>query len=111
MTDKIVVFCTCGSYEEAARLARMLVERRLAACVNIVPQVRSIFRWQGQIDDALESLLLIKTSHARFTELSEAIHRAHSSDVPEILALPAIAGSADYLAWIAKETDPADIHE
>jgi periplasmic divalent cation tolerance protein len=111
MTDKIVVFCTCGSPEEAETLARMLVERRLAACVNIVPSLRSIYRWQGKIEDAAEWLLLIKTSRARFEELSETLRAAHSYQVPEILALPAIAGSPDYLAWIEKETSPAQIHE
>jgi periplasmic divalent cation tolerance protein len=104
MTDKIVIFNTCASSEEAARLARMLVERRLAACVNILPPIRSIYRWQGKIEDATEWLLIIKTSRPRFEELSEALRAAHSYDVPEILALPIVAGSPAYLDWLSTET-------
>ncbi|MCU1257137.1 MAG: CutA1 divalent ion tolerance protein [Bryobacterales bacterium] len=105
MTDKIVLFTTCGSPEEAERLARMVVERRLAACVNILPPVRSIYRWRGTIEESAESLLLIKTSRPRFDELSAALRAAHSYEVPEILALPVVAGSPDYLAWLEKETE------
>ena len=105
MTDKIVLFTTCGSPEEAERLARMVVERRLAACVNILPPVRSIYRWRGNIEESAESLLLIKTSRPRFDKLSEALRAAHSYEVPEILALPVIAGSPEYLDWLEKETE------
>jgi periplasmic divalent cation tolerance protein len=105
MTDKIVIFSTCGSPEEAERLARLLVERRLAACVNILPPVRSIYRWQGKMEDAAEWMLMIKTQRARFEELSEALRAAHSYEVPEILALPVIAGSPAYLDWISTETN------
>jgi periplasmic divalent cation tolerance protein len=111
MTDKIVVLSTCGSPEEAERLARLLVDRRLAACVNIVTPVRSIYRWQGAVEDAAEWLLLIKTSRARFEELSETLRAAHSYEVPEILALPAVAGSHSYLDWIGRETSHAEINE
>jgi periplasmic divalent cation tolerance protein len=105
MTDKIVLFTTCRSPDEAERLARMVVERRLAACVNILPPVRSIYRWRGKIEESAESLLLIKTSRPRFDELSEALRAAHSYEVPEILALPVVAGSPGYLDWLEKETE------
>lgn len=105
MTDKIVLFTTCGSPDEAERLARMVVERRLAACVNILPPIRSIYRWRGNIEESAESLLLIKTSRPRFDELSEALRSAHSYEVPEILALPVVAGSPDYLDWLEKQTE------
>jgi periplasmic divalent cation tolerance protein len=100
MTDKIVIVSTCSTEEEAERLARMLVERRLAACVNVVPQVRSFYRWQGAIESAGEFLLLIKSSRERFDELRAVLAAEHSYEVPEIIALPVIAGSDDYLAWI-----------
>ena len=82
-------------------MARMLVERRLAACVSVVPGVRSFYRWQGAIESAGEWLLLAKSSRERFSELSMALQQAHSYDVPEILALPVIEGAANYLNWLA----------
>jgi periplasmic divalent cation tolerance protein len=102
MTAQIVVVTTCGSAGEALRIAGALVERKLAACVNIqqVP-VRSIYRWKGRIESAKEFLLLIKTSRKRFAELEKAIRRLHSYEVPEIIALPIVAGSTKYLAWIS----------
>ena len=104
MTDKIVVFSTCGSAEEAGRIAHLLVERRLAACVNILPPIQSIYRWQGKIEDAQEWLLLIKTAQSRFEELSEALLAAHSYELPEILALPVLAGARAYLDWLTSQT-------
>ncbi|MFZ3201288.1 MAG: divalent-cation tolerance protein CutA [Candidatus Acidiferrales bacterium] len=102
MTDKIVVLVTCGSAREAHRIARALVERRLAACANIVPApVGSIYRWKGKVESASEFLLLIKTSRRKFTALEKAVRALHHYDVPEIVALPIAAGSRDYLAWIA----------
>jgi periplasmic divalent cation tolerance protein len=100
MTDKIVVLSTCASEEEADRLARMLVERRLAACVNIMPNARSVYRWKGEIESAAECLLLIKSSRARFDELRAALEGAHSYELPEALALPVIDGSPAYLDWL-----------
>lgn len=105
MTDSIVVFNTCGSAEEADVIARMLVERHLAACVNILPPVRSIYRWQERIEESTEWLLLIKTAQSRFAELSEALRAAHSYEVPEIMALPVLEGSPAYLAWLTAETN------
>jgi periplasmic divalent cation tolerance protein len=109
MTDKIVVLNTCASAEEAERLARSLVERRLAACVTVVSPVRSFYRWKGAVADATEWLLVIKTSRPMFERLRAALESTHSYELPEILALPVIEGSADYLAWLDGELQSADI--
>jgi periplasmic divalent cation tolerance protein len=102
MTDKIVVVTTCGSVGEARRIARALVERRLAACVNIQQlPVQSVYRWKGSVESTKEFLLLIKTSRKRFAALEKAIRGLHGYEVPEIIALPIVAGSRDYLAWIS----------
>jgi periplasmic divalent cation tolerance protein len=103
MTDKIVVVSTCAGEEEAARLAQVLVEARLAACVTILPGARSVYRWQGAIETAAEYVLLIKSSRELFEPLRAALERAHTYDVPEILALPVVAGSVNYLSWLAGE--------
>ncbi len=108
MTDKIVVLTACSSDEEAARVARHLVERRLAACVNLVGGVRSIYHWQGKIDESGEVLLVIKSSRALLPELKEALAQAHSYEVPEVIALPVVDGSAAYLAWMERELKPAE---
>jgi len=100
MTDKIVVFNTCASREEAEKLARLLVEQRLAACVSIVPNVRSYYRWQGAIETADEHLLVIKSARRQFDALTAALDGAHSYQVPEVLAMPVVAGSVPYLAWL-----------
>ena len=100
MTDKIVVLCTCSGEDEAERLARSLVGDRLAACVSVVPKVRSFYRWKGELEEAAECLLIMKTSRAVFDRLREAIQRVHSYDVPEIVALPITDGAANYLDWI-----------
>lgn len=104
MTDKIIVLSTCDSAELAGKLARILVDNRLAACVNILPGVRSIYRWKGEIEDAGEWLLLIKSRRELFDRLRQEIEKEHSYTVPEIIALPIIAGSEDYLQWLAAET-------
>ncbi len=109
MTDKIVVLNTCASAEEAERLARSLVDRRLAACVTVITPVRSFYRWNDSVTDAVEWLLVIKTSRPLFAGLQAAIESAHSYEVPEILALPVIEGSANYLSWIDGELQSADI--
>lgn len=103
MTDKIVVFTTCGSTEEAENLARQLVETHAAACVNLLPQIRSFYRWQGKIEDATEWLLVIKSSRAKFDEVRRLLEAAHSYEVPEVLALPVLDGSPGYLAWLESE--------
>jgi len=99
MTDKIVVLCTCASPDEGERLARVLVEARLAACVNVVPGVRSVYHWNGGIESADECLLLIKSSRAVFAALSAEIERLHPYEVPEVLALPVVDGTKNYLNW------------
>jgi|SRR5579863_10282037 len=109
MTDKIVVLNTCGSAVEAERLARELVDRRLAACVTLIAPVRSFYRWNGVIEDAAEWLLVIKTSRPLFARLRSALESSHSYEVPEILALPVIEGSANYLSWMDGELESADI--
>lgn len=103
MTDKLVVLVTCASAREAKKIARSLVEERLAACGNIVETpVRSIYRWKGKVETAREWLLMLKTSRRRFATLQAAVKRLHSYDVPEIIALPIVAGSPEYLKWIGE---------
>jgi periplasmic divalent cation tolerance protein len=103
MTDKIVVLSTCGSAPEAERLARRLVEEHFAACVSIVAPVKSFYRWKGAIEAAEEWLLVIKTSREKFDSLRVMLEGAHSYEVPEVLALPVVAGSPNYLAWLDQE--------
>ena len=100
MTDKIVILSTCASEEEAERIALLLVDRGLAACVNVIPQVKSFYRWKGAVESSGEILLLIKTSRRHFENLREALERAHSYEAPEVIALPIIDGSPGYLSWL-----------
>ena len=99
MTDKIVVLSTCAAQADAERLARALVEGRLAACVNVVPGVRSFYRWKGEIDSGVEFLLIIKTSRDLFPALRAEMEKLHPYEVPELLALPVVAGAENYLSW------------
>ena len=103
MTDKIVVFSTAASAEEAEKIARSLVEERLAACVNVIPEIRSFYRWQGKTEDAAEWLLVIKSSRERFDALRAAVEKLHSYDVPELIALPVVEGARNYLNWMDGE--------
>ena len=103
MTDKIVVLSTCGSEQEAQKLARLLVDQRLAACVNVVPGIRSYYRWEGQIETADEYLLVIKSSRGHFDRLRTRLEQLHSYEVPEVVALPVIDGSKNYLDWLENE--------
>ena len=101
MTDKLLVLVTCPTAAEAKRIARAVVDARLAACVNLFPgAVQSIYRWKGKVETARERLLLIKTSRKRLGKLRAAVERLHSYEVPEIIALPIIDGNPDYLKWI-----------
>jgi len=100
MTDTRLALTTAGSQEEARKIGQALVERRLAACVNIVPQVRSIYRWQGKVEESQEWLLLIKTTSAGFARVQEAIKELHSYDLPECICVPVEQGSLEYLDWI-----------
>ena len=99
MTDKKIVLTTAGTREEAGRIARALVERRLAACVNVVA-VESVYRWKEAVESAEEWLLVIKTTAAAFDEVEAAIQELHSYELPECIALPIEAGSEEYLEWI-----------
>jgi periplasmic divalent cation tolerance protein len=108
MTDKIVILSTCSSEEEGERIARALVEARLAACVNIVPRVRSFYRWQGAVEDAAESLLVIKSSRRLFAGLRAALEKAHSYEVPEVVALPVVDGAPNYLHWLDENLGTRD---
>jgi periplasmic divalent cation tolerance protein len=99
-TDKIIIFITVDSEEEAHRIAESLVKGKKAACVNIVPRVDSLFWWEDELDSARESLLLVKTKALLFPEIVELVKRMHSYEVPEIIALPIIAGTEDYLKWL-----------
>jgi periplasmic divalent cation tolerance protein len=102
--DALVVLVTAPSAEVAAALARALVEARLAACGNVVPGLRSIYRWQGEVHDEPEVLLILKTTRGRLEALRDEVLRRHPYQVPEVLALPVEGGSAKYLAWIAEAT-------
>jgi periplasmic divalent cation tolerance protein len=103
MTDKVVVFVTCGSAAEAGRLARALVEERLAACVNISSPIRSVYRWGGKLCDDREVLLVIKTSRDLFDRVRRTVEKLHSYQVPEVICLPVIDGAPNYLNWLAGE--------
>ncbi len=102
MTNTRIVLTTTGSEEEARKIAHALVERRLAACVNILPHLQSIYRWQGKVDTANEWLLLIKTEARLFERVRDAVKELHSYDVPECVMLEVTAGSNAYLNWIAE---------
>jgi len=101
MTSHIVVLSTCSSEEEAERLARLLVDQRLAACVNIMPRIRSLYRWKGEVESAEEWLLVIKSSRHLFDAMRIELEKAHSYELPEVLAMPVVDGSANYLNWLA----------
>jgi periplasmic divalent cation tolerance protein len=105
MTDNRLVLTTTASREEAQKIARGLVERRLAACVNILPKVQSIYRWQEKIEETEEWLLVIKTKQHVFERLRDAIVELHSYDVPEIICLVIEDGSRAYLQWIGDSVD------
>jgi periplasmic divalent cation tolerance protein len=99
-TDRIIALITTSSEEEAHKIAELLVKEKKAACVNAVPGVESLFWWEGKIESARETLLLVKTKASLFPEIVELVKRAHSYEVPEIIALPIIAGNEDYLKWL-----------
>ena len=102
-SDYIVVFITTNTAGEAQRIATLLLEQRQAACVNIIPEVDSRFWWEGELDSAQESLLVIKTRASRLPEIINLVKGVHSNTVPEIIALPIVGGNQDYLDWIDKE--------
>ncbi len=100
----IVVLITTSSCEEARKIADELVAQRKAACVNIVPGVNSLFRWKGKIEDAEESLMVVKTRAKLFPDVVSTVKSIHSYEVPEIIALPIVEGNPEYLAWLQEET-------
>lgn len=108
MTDKIVVFSTCASPEDAEKLARLLVDQRLAACVNVVPGVRSYYHWKGAVEADEECLLIVKSSRDLFAALTAALEKAHTYEVPEAIAVPIVDGAANYLNWLGANLRSGD---
>jgi periplasmic divalent cation tolerance protein len=101
-----VALTTVGSLEEGRRIARELVDRRLAACVNLVPELTSVYRWEGAVEEAEEVLLVMKTTEARLAALGAAVRELHSYEVPEFVALRVEAGSRPYLKWLLDSVEP-----
>jgi periplasmic divalent cation tolerance protein len=108
MTDYIQVSTTTASRDDALRIAQVLVEKRLAGCVQIIGPITSVYRWQGRIEQTEEWQCIIKSRQDLFDALADAIWAGHPYDVPEILAVPVIAGSKDYLAWLEEEIIPSE---
>jgi periplasmic divalent cation tolerance protein len=104
MDDTLIVFTNLPDREAALRLARELVEKRLAACVNVLAECASVYRWRGAVENAHEVPVLIKTRAARYAEVEAAIRGLHPYELPEIIAVPVVRGFADYLRWVADET-------
>ena len=102
--ELVVCFSTAASSEEAEKIAKTLVEEQLAACVNLVPAVRSIYRWQGKVEDGTEVLLVIKTRKSLVATVTARVRALHSYTVPELVAVPIVAGNPDYLGWVSDST-------
>ena len=100
MTDIIVILSTCATQEEAEKLARVLLDERLAACVNVIPHIRSYYRWKGAIESADECLLVVKSSRELFRSIGAVLEKEHSYEVPELLALPVVEGATNYQNWL-----------
>jgi len=107
MSAHVVVFITTGSVDEAQRIARILVKERVAACVNMVSPVQSVYRWQGRVQEDQEVLLIVKTAAEMLEKLATRVKQLHSCEVPEIIALPIVAGAEDYLHWMDEQTHPS----
>jgi periplasmic divalent cation tolerance protein len=103
--EPIVAMITCGSEQEALKIAHSLVEEHLAACVNLVSPIRSIYRWEGKIWDEREWLLIVKTQRQKFEDLEKKVKSLHSYSVPEIIGLAIVEGSSSYLNWLAEMTE------
>jgi len=108
MTDVLIVLCTCPGQGEAEKLAGGLLKEGFAACVNILPEIRSIYRWQGVLNNDGESLMIIKTSRLKYSGLQSWLEQQHPYDVPEIIALPVEKGSSAYLDWVMSETSASE---
>ena len=102
-SEHIIILITANDAEEANNIAELLLEQRLAACVNIVPNINSSFWWEGKLDTAAESLLIVKTQAKKLAEIVQSVKTVHSNTIPEIIALPIIGGNQDYLDWIDNE--------
>ena len=102
--DFIVVLITAGSIEEGERIAGSLIDSHLVACVNVVPSVKSIFIWEGKTDQQTEVLLIAKSRKALLNQIIEHVKKIHSYSVPEVIAIPVIGGSEDYLTWVEETT-------
>jgi periplasmic divalent cation tolerance protein len=107
VTDKVVIFVTAASRRECKKIARHLVETKLAACVNVSQPIESIYRWGGKIAEEREFLLIIKSTGELFPEIEAEISKIHSYDTPEIICLPVIEGSRNYLQWVSDSVKPA----
>ena len=103
MTDTVVVLCTCAKEEEALRIANALVGERLAACVNVLPGIQSIYRWQDNVETAKEILLIAKTTRERFVGMTNRITELHTYETPEVIAIPVVEGSDRYLSWLHQQ--------
>jgi periplasmic divalent cation tolerance protein len=103
--DAVVVFSTCASYADAQRIGATLVAERLAACVNIIPGLTSIYRWQGAVEQSSEHLMVIKTTTNRYAALEVRLRELHSYEVPEIISLPTSGGSDTYLKWLVDQVE------
>lgn len=106
VTDKVVVYTTCGNITEAELIARNLIENRVAACVNVIPGLLSYYRWQGNVENDAELLLMIKTSRELVDHVRGALDALHSYDLPEMIVIPIIDGSPNYLEWLEQEVQP-----
>ena len=104
-TEPIVVLITAASAEEAMRIAEVLVDRKLVACVQVLPEMHSIYLWKGEVERAREVLLIAKTTKAKFAGLQSRLRAIHSYETPEIIALPIVAGSEDYLKWLTSSLE------
>lgn len=100
----IIVFITAKDQEQADKIAEKLVTDKLVACANVVPGIRSIFRWEGKLDRAEEVLLILKSRRRHFSAIVKAVKALHSYDVPEVIAMPIIEGNKDYLDWLTEST-------
>jgi periplasmic divalent cation tolerance protein len=102
---EIIIYVTASREDEAAKIARALVESRVAACVNIISNLRSIYRWEGKVQDDNESLMIIKTKDSKFDDVKKKVEELHSYSVPEIIAFPISQGAEKYLTWLVESVD------
>jgi len=100
VTDKIVVLSTCATEAEAEKVARALIDARLAACVNVIPRMRSYYRWKGAVETSEECLLLIKSARPLFAELSAVLEKGHTYEIPEAIAVAIVDGAENYMNWL-----------